>query len=127
MGRRRHAHRDPKLPELLDHGIRQSRATAADPSMKHRSAPKEKCPYCLSLWGPLGGHFFNHKQAIPGHPRKPPREQTFRSPRPEVTSVLARSWQSANSATAVSPAGWQAGRLADRQKVSRFWTAGFKP
>ena len=23
-------------------------------SMKHRSAPKEKCPQCLSLWGPLG-------------------------------------------------------------------------
>ena len=23
-------------------------------SMRHRSAPKEKCPWCLSLWGPLG-------------------------------------------------------------------------
>ena len=22
--------------------------------MKHRNAPKEKCPKCLSLWGPLG-------------------------------------------------------------------------
>ena len=22
--------------------------------MKHRSAPKEKCPLCLSLWAPLG-------------------------------------------------------------------------
>ena len=23
-------------------------------SMKHRNAPKEKCPWCLSLWGRLG-------------------------------------------------------------------------
>ena len=22
--------------------------------MKHRSAPEEKCPWCVSLWGPLG-------------------------------------------------------------------------
>ena len=30
------------------------RRSPAQTSMKHRGAPEEKCPQCLSLWGPLG-------------------------------------------------------------------------
>ena len=35
-----------------DRGGRSRRALVL--STKHRSAPKERCPSCLSLWGPLG-------------------------------------------------------------------------
>ena len=60
--------------------------------------PKEKCPSCLFLWGPLGdtppirSELFSVpcKASYSRSPVKPPRGQTLRSPRPKATSVLSR-------------------------------------
>ena len=67
-----------------------------DPSsVKHRSAPKEKCPECLSLWGPLGTalQLGTRRSWAPIKPSRDPRGQTQRSPQPKVTSVLTRTQQ----------------------------------
>ena len=55
-------------------------------SMKHRSAPKEKCPVCLSTGGTLVKFAITYSRG----PMKPTMGQTLRSPRPKVSSVLTR-------------------------------------
>ena len=39
----------PNSPRTLE-----CSSTTEMPSMKHKGVPKEKCPSCLPLWGPLG-------------------------------------------------------------------------